>query len=326
MKMQTKDNIIDSNIESKTFGIAVNAEMFKTISARLYTDPIMAIVRELVANAIDANKAKGVDTPVRVHLPSVLEPYFSVEDDGIGMDEETVMELYTVYGNSNKRDTNDLIGGLGLGSKTPFSYTDQFTIESGDGKVRKSYVAFLDKGIPNISKPFSSVEDEKSGTKITISVEEGDFNAFLKKSIEVFLFTETMPEITHRKDDFFNWHSSCGSEEVYLEAREALKQDLFIRNSFLSSVFGSSDSIFVVMGGIKYKLDTRQVFGDDDKYYAVVRYLRDCIRSAIVFHLPIGSVSIQASREELYYDNETIETLRTVVLTKIAEYVKSILM
>ena len=326
MKMQTKDNIIDSNIESKTFGIAVNAEMFKTISARLYTDPIMAIVRELVANAIDANNAKGVNTPVRVHFPSVLEPYFSVEDDGVGMDEETIMELYTVYGNSNKRDTNDLIGGLGLGSKTPFSYTDQFTIESGDGKVRKSYVAFLDKGIPNISKPFSSVEDEKSGTKITLSVEEGDFNAFLKKGIEVFLFTAEMPEIIHRKDDFFNWHSSCGSEEAYLEAREALKQDLLIRNSFLSSVYGSSDSIFVVMGGIKYKLDTKQVFGDDDKYYAVVRYLRDCIRSAIVFHLPIGSVSIQASREELYYDNETIETLRTVVLTKIAEYVKSILM
>ena len=326
MKMQVQENIIDSNIESKAFGIAVNAEMFKTISARLYTDPIMAIVRELVANAIDANNAKGVKTRVRVHFPSVLEPYFSVEDDGVGMDEETIMELYTVYGNSNKRDTNDQIGGLGLGSKTPFSYTDQFTIESGNGKVRKSYVAFLDKGIPNISKSFSEVEDEKSGTKITLSVEESDFNTFLKKGIEVFLFTAEMPEIIHRKDDFFNYYSSCGSEEKYIEAREALKQDLFIRNNLVYSVFGSSDSIFIVMGGIKYKLDTKQVFGDDEKYYAVVRYLKDSVHSAIVFHMPIGSVSIQASREELYYDSETIETLRNTVLTKIADYVKSILM
>ena len=113
------------------FTICANAKMFKILSSGLYSNKEKAIIREVSCNAYDANVDAGNgDVPIEVHLPGVLEPYFSIKDSGPGLTPEQMKNIYTQYGNSTKTDRNNAIGCLGLGSKSPFSYIDSFTVIS----------------------------------------------------------------------------------------------------------------------------------------------------------------------------------------------------
>jgi len=113
------------------FTIQANAKMFRILSSGLYSNKEKAIIREVSCNAYDANiDAGNGDIPIEVHLPNVLEPYFSIKDSGTGLTPEQMTDIYTQYGNSTKTDDNRMIGALGLGSKSPFSYIDSFTVIS----------------------------------------------------------------------------------------------------------------------------------------------------------------------------------------------------
>ena len=131
MKMfdQPQNVAVLSNVaEVGEFRIRNSAKAFKILSAGLYANKIRAIIRELTTNALDSHTAAGTTRPVDVHLPSSLEPRFSVRDYGTGLDHDEVTNIYTTYFESTKTNSNDFVGALGLGSKTPFSYTDNFTV------------------------------------------------------------------------------------------------------------------------------------------------------------------------------------------------------
>ena len=122
----------ETNMTGATaFTIAANAKMFRILSSGLYSNKEKAIIREVSCNAVDANvQAGNGDTPIEVHLPSALEPFFSIKDNGTGLTPDQMVKIYTQYGNSTKTDDNTMIGALGLGSKSPFSYTSMFSVIS----------------------------------------------------------------------------------------------------------------------------------------------------------------------------------------------------
>ena len=132
MQLHSNENFVKTNISSapKNFTINASSKAFKILSSGLYQNKIRAIVRELSTNALDAHiEAKNSD-PFVVHLPTSFEPFFSIQDFGTGLSEEDVLNLYTSYFSSTKTSSDDYIGALGLGSKSPFSYVDSFTIQS----------------------------------------------------------------------------------------------------------------------------------------------------------------------------------------------------
>jgi len=119
----------ETNMSGSTaFSIQASSKMFKILSSGLYSNKEKAIIRELSCNAYDANiDAGNKRIPIKVHLPNTLECFFSVKDNGTGLSPDEMTQIYTQYGNSTKTDRNDQIGALGLGSKSPFSYTSSFT-------------------------------------------------------------------------------------------------------------------------------------------------------------------------------------------------------
>ena len=137
----------------KTFKIQANSRAFQILSSNLYANKIKAVIRELSCNALDSHVAAGrVGTPFDVHLPSNMEPYFSVQDYGLGLTHDQIMSIYTTYFESNKTGTNDLIGGLGLGSKSPFSYASSFDVTSTHDGVARSYAMFINEvGHPSVA-------------------------------------------------------------------------------------------------------------------------------------------------------------------------------
>ena len=99
--------------------------------AKLYSDTSTAVIREYSTNAVDSHIMAGkADVPIEITLPDLYDPYFIVQDYGLGMSEEDLFETYTKFGNSTKRETNDVNGMYGFGSKSAVAYTNQFTNES----------------------------------------------------------------------------------------------------------------------------------------------------------------------------------------------------
>jgi hypothetical protein len=111
------------------FGIVASKEAFKILSSGLYKQKVRACIRELCCNARDAHVAAGkAAVPFTLQLPTMFDLTFSVRDDGTGLSHEDVLSLYTTYFGTNKSDSNDYVGALGLGSKSPFCYTDMFSV------------------------------------------------------------------------------------------------------------------------------------------------------------------------------------------------------
>lgn len=140
--------------ESKQFGVKKSSKLFDIISDSLYTRPIEAIIRELSTNAVDAQKRNGnEDKEFEVRLPNKFDNEFYVRDYGPGLSEEDVMNLYTTVFESDKDDTNRETGNFGVGSKSPLSYVDQFSVESYRDGVKHLYTVFRDdEGRPRIKK------------------------------------------------------------------------------------------------------------------------------------------------------------------------------
>ena len=134
------------------FSIAQTSKMFKILSDSLYSDKVMAVIRELATNAHDSHVSAGNHNPFLVKLPTSADPNFSVRDYGTGLSREDMESMYTTYGASNKNDSNDFVGCLGLGSKSPFAYTKSFTTTSYFNGMQYTYIAAIDDaGVPNLN-------------------------------------------------------------------------------------------------------------------------------------------------------------------------------
>jgi len=181
--------------ESGGFKIAATGHMQQILSDGLYTNKILAVLREVTCNAMDAHtKAGKGDVPISVSLPTQLKPTLEIRDEGVGLSHSDVMELYTTYGHSDKGDSNEQIGGLGLGSKSPFAYSDQFNIESRyEGEVRK-YICYKDdQSMMQIALMGEGPTDDCNGLTIQVPVKKEDIYTFETEALKLFKYYPVIP-------------------------------------------------------------------------------------------------------------------------------------
>ena len=118
--------------DSKKFGLAEEAHgLIMKYLTDLYDNPTLAAIRETISNALDAHSAANTPEKIKVCNYSYADaPYFQVSDHGVGMSRETLLNVYTQYGVSTKRNDDSAIGGFGLGCKSPLAIEDRFYIET----------------------------------------------------------------------------------------------------------------------------------------------------------------------------------------------------
>jgi len=104
---------LSGNVEQTSFNIELNGTMFDMLSSKVYNDRIKAVVREYSTNAVDACIDAKLPVKFTTHLPTALEPFFSVRDYGTGMDRETMLSLFSTVGLSTKRHSNNFNGVFG---------------------------------------------------------------------------------------------------------------------------------------------------------------------------------------------------------------------
>ena len=204
MKLQeTQSAVMTGGLENAPhkFTIQATAKAFQILSSGLYTHKIKAIIRELSCNAYDAHVAVGcVDKPFDIHLPNQFEPFFRVTDYGPGLSEKDIYDIYVSFFTSTKVESNDYIGALGLGSKSPFSYTQTFTVTSRFDGMKKIYTAFLtDEGMPSIIKMSEEAYDGPTGLDVQVAVKSNDFYTFQTDAAITFIYFPVTPNFTGAK-------------------------------------------------------------------------------------------------------------------------------
>lgn len=192
MKTVTVDREVESTITGERIAMGIDLDSLPhlmDVLTDLYEDSEGAIVREISTNARDAHIEAGCpDTPIEITLPTDLAPFFRVKDHGCGLSKDDIINIYSKYGASTKRDTNDQTGALGLGCKSPLTYTDQFTLISVKDGTRIQMAVSRDAVGASMTVVDEAETTEGNGTEVIIPAKR--WNSIEEKCERFFRFWE----------------------------------------------------------------------------------------------------------------------------------------
>jgi len=271
--------------EESSFKMKTSRKAFQILSD-LYSDKPLAIVRELGCNAADSMVVAGKgDQPFLIHIPNAIEPWLTIQDFGTGITHENIYNIYATYFESTKTETNSQIGCLGLGSKSPFCYSDNFLVTSITGGEKRIYNAYFNQNnTPTISLMSTEATTEESGLAVQIPIKSGDFGNFYIAIKKAFRFFDIKPIITGGD---INW-----KEET----------PVFVGSGWSSYEKFNYGEAYAIMGGVTYPINSYHI---DNKHRNFLN------KGGLVIRFDIGELDFTPSRESLSYDEPTIKALNT---------------
>ena len=288
------DQAVLNNISSVgQFSIKSSAKAFTILSSSLYANKIRAIIRELSCNAYDSHIAAKTTDKFEIHLPTQLEPWFSVKDYGTGLDHDQVTNIYTTYFESTKTGSNDFVGALGLGSKSPFAYTQSFTVVATKDGMQRIYTAFVNEvGVPSIALMDTATSNEKNGIEVKFAVPDtADFRKFAEEAANVMRWFD--PAHYH----FVGLTPSISTVEY--EERDiapGIHRSKSVR-------YNSHSNSTAIMGNIPYPIEVPMAD-------TTLGSLSSLLRCGLVIEFNIGELEFQPSREGLSYTPQTISAIK----------------
>ncbi len=286
---------------STSFTISENStKIFSLLSVALYKDKERSVLTELSSNAIDAHKLVGKENePIKVILPSKLSPELRIRDYGPGLSEENVIKFLTTYGESSKQTSDDFIGGFGIGSKSPASVTDSWTINSfNDGKHKQYLVHITSNGVPKLTKIVEKSTDE-TGIEVIIPVKQHDINQWHQAAITTYKFYPVkpiIPNVTFSKNEVLYETSSFIVFKEYFSAPSLLINH---RQYFID--YNKIDKSFV-----------------DPQHRSILDLIVTSRRIVMTFN--IGELDLSLSREDLQYTKKTILSIQKKLESAIEDF------
>lgn len=288
--MKTADAVAAGTVADANgaFTIAATGKAFRILSDGLYSDKITAVIRELSCNAYDSHVAANKQTePFEIHLPSDDEQWFSVTDYGTGISDADITNIYTRYFASTKTNSNDFVGQLGLGSKSPFSLVREFEVKSRHDGVERTYRMYFDEtDTPRVEFLYEGPAAD-SGLTVRFNVNGyTDRRRFAERADAVLGWFKITPTITGnvvRINKVVNKMTSDG---------------WFIRDK---QTYGYNGPI-ALMGSVAYPIDHESIEGIDEITSAM-------LEMPLVIRFDIGDLEVSASRETLGYNKRTIANL-----------------
>jgi hypothetical protein len=317
--------------------ISASKHTFGFLSTGIYNDKIRAVLREMGCNAADAHVAAGTpDEPFEIHLPTQYDPVFRIKDNGIGLkfikggcekcegsgtygnnecdlcegtgDYDGCKRLYCTYFESDKTSRNDQIGGFGLGSKSPYAYTNKrlpdgsfqsggFTVTNRYNGVKYEYAAMVNEGIPACVMMAFDDTDEPNGVEVQFAVDPNDIWEFENKAAIVFEFFNPVPR--------FN-------KPITLKVAD------YSVKTALWGMRSDSAGLRAIMGNVQYSV------GNIDPS-RLTEAQKKMVSMPIDLFFNIGELEPALSREVLQLDDNTINNILArldVVQAKLMDEVK----
>ena len=280
LEIEPQDVAVHGDFKTSEFKTGDTAFIVDMFADKVYSHKERAVIREMACNAHDSHIMAGTeDVPFDVHLPTQLEPYFSLRDYGTGLTDEEVRDHYAGIGISTKRDNQNVIGCYGIGTLSPYSLADSFTVKSYKNGMCRSYSCYRNsQRVPVVSLLIECETDEPNGVEVNVSV-EGKVWEFQEEAVCVFQFWEgTLPNINDK--------------HVTQKCEDARKGYAFEGDGYgLKNNWGD---MVAIMGNIAY------IIPRDLDEFRCQGYLK----------FELGELSFDTGRENLAMDDKTKEALR----------------
>lgn len=297
MKLSNSTQSLETSITSAAdFGIEDEdlSHIMGILRSQIYSDKLLAVIREYSTNAVDANiEAGNADKPIQVNMPTRTQPQLSFRDYGNGLTDEEVTQLYVKYGASTKRSSNDYTGCLGIGCKAAFAYGDAFQITSYTLAEKTTWLARIDESKRGTISLLSREPNhtEPTGVEVSITIRAQDFEECTTKARKFFKYwgpgklssNVEMPHIeaVHKSDDW------C------IANHQGIRDGSYRYNRH------TNGSATVVMGNIAYPVPASE-FKDNN-----IHGLQLIHSSNVIFYASLGSLDIAANREALELTDRT---------------------
>jgi hypothetical protein len=289
---------VETNIKGAVeFKLSSNAsKIFAALGNFLYSNKELCVLHELSANAVDAHRMVGKqDVPFSVTLPTKLDSNLRVRDYGPGLSEDSVYNLLSTYGESTKQGENDSIGGFGIGSKSPASITETWTVRSHHGGELKDYLVFIGAtGIPSITM-IRAVPSDETGIEVVIPVQSD--KAYQWKQLAATAYRHYTPHpIVHNTDITIAPITNISSGANWVVCNSEKSSRLTVVTSFREYPISDSElsKIFAAVG-----MDSVG---------------QQILKLPIIMYFNIGELDLSLSRETLQYTKKTIDALSAMAL------------
>lgn len=285
-------------------GIAKGAEKWIIYLLRngVYKFKVRSPIREYLVNAQDEHRKFKVKRPIEVTLPSIADSNFRVRDFAAGLlpavyDDAGELvggaEYYFgMYGASDKRETNDEAGFMGIGAKSGFAYTKEFTVISYKDGKKYTYLLYVDEnddGRPSLMD--TSNTEEPNGVEIIIPVHACDMDEFIEEALDLMKYFKVKPII-----------KGLRTPHVWEEAKPLLEGSgwrLMGRDSY-----GEETHSVAIMGEIAYPINSEEI-------KQLSEWEKTMLDAGLELYFPIGAIHMTTNREELQLDPFTIDAIRT---------------
>lgn len=289
MKIKDERPNIESSkgMEEQFFSMQDQGMIFDILRSKMYSNPILAICREISCNARDAHREVGKeDVPIEISLPNSLAPYFKIKDFGPGISPDRMSNVFIKYTASTKRNDNIQTGGFGLGAKTPFSYSDTFSIVTNvDGK-QYNYSCFIDETkVGKLALVWEIETAEPNGTEIIIPVKKENFTDFSVYTEQAVRYWKVLPIIK-------------GSKMKLDISEPILSGDKW---KIVQSI-DYNRRVKAIVDGIEYILND---YNNNNN-----QIILNC-RGDLLLFFDVGELTLSANREQVFLDENTKKLINT---------------
>lgn len=263
-----------------------------------------------------------------VHIPTDIEPWMSFKDNGTGLTVEQVIGnvvytetgtvvrnpdgsplrkggVYTTLFGSDKRENNRSIGAYGLGCKSPYSISDTFLVISIVGGEKHKFLMYLNSNREpmvdwlthdNEWNPTPELVQEPNGVEVRI---DGiPMRMFQKLKISISEILQTFPESEQPviNGGYYEFEP--------LECETIYENFKIVTKASYGTLF--TNKFVVNTGGVVYPMDHTKYeeFGSLD---IITNFARG---KCVMLDMPLGTVAIPPSREEISYDDNTVKNIR----------------
>lgn len=272
--------------EFKTSIDPKNLEFITTLlSSNLYSDPEQSFIREIVSNAWDSHvEAGNTDTPVIVKFSNNLSSKtITIRDYGTGLSPERFAEVYCNIGSSTKRDSNDFIGGFGIGKYSSLACSNTVYITSYYNNMAYYYVMVKSGNAITTNLLREQPTTEKNGVEISIKGITS-WNAYIN-ALDCIVF-------------FPN---------VYVDGINHKLNSTKIKRFEHFAVSSQSTNLRLLLGNVLYPCNETLLPSDVSAFLNDIRY------TGIVIRFEIGELGITPNRENIIYTSDTIDKISTRV-------------
>jgi hypothetical protein len=296
---------LDNSAEGRAHLISLLTDM--------YSDRELACIREYATNARDAHIFGGMaHRPIEVTTPGGqglnTTHALIIEDFGVGLDLDAIRDVFSLYGASDKRGSDDVNGMLGIGGKAALTYTSQFMIQARkDGVEINVVVTRNELGIGEMDVVSQVPTSEPNGVKVTIPAQRG--NDFLSKAESFFYYWQPGTVLLNGKQP---------THMLDEDGHTKINDNIFLVTNNERYFYGNKPDV-IVMGNVPYTLT-----GEHERSFSDAATKNRNTHTVIFAEM--GEVMFAPSREALSYTPLTmagIDKYRDIIKTEMAAKVKA---